>query len=268
MWISDASLVAAGTNSIAADTNSIATDLGGIIARVNEKLVQGKNTEADLATNLTEYDALYARHKGEQSEAALQILLAKGQLYSQVLLEPDKAIAVLKQIKQDYPDVQINGNTDMLIDKLQKMAEGKNTRASLVVGSSFPDFNEKDLTGNPLSVSSLKGKVVLIDFWATRCPICIIEMPGILAIYKKYHNQGFEIIGISQDEDRQKLETFLKNQGMTWPQYDDGKDNKLALKYGIDVLPVTFLLDGNGNIIARNLRGDALETAVAKALGK
>ncbi len=164
--------------------------------------------------------------------------------------------------------MQINGNTDNMIEMLQKMADGRKVQASLVVGAPFPDFNEKDINGNPLSIANYKGKVVLIDFWATWCPVCRIELPNILATYKKYHDQGFEIIGISGDEDQQKLENFLKSQGMTWPQYDDGKDNKLALKYGVSLLPTSFLLDGNGNIIAKDLRGDALETAVAKSIAK
>jgi peroxiredoxin len=270
MWISDASLVAAGTNSIAADTNSIAADLGGIVARVNEKLRQGKNTELDLASNLVEYDVLYARHKGEKSEAVVEILLAKGNLYLQVLNDPEKAIDVLKQIKQDHPEVQINGNTDNLIEAVQKMAEKKKIQGSLVVGAMFPDFNEKDIDGKPLSVANYKGKVVLIDFWATWCLPCQFELPNILDTYNKYHDRGFEVIGISLDEDRILLEKFLKNRGMTWPEYNDGKfwDTKLVFKYGISQLPTTFLLDGNGTIIGKDLRGDALEAAVAKILAK
>ena len=277
MWISDASLVGADTNGVAADTNSIAADLGGIVARVNEKLQQGKNTELDLGGSLNEFDALYARHKGEKSEAVVQILLAKANLYLQVLNDPEKAIGVLKQIKQNHPDVQINGNTDNLIESLQKMATARKIQASLMaaankiqaslmVGTPFPDFNEKDINGKPLSIANYKGNVVLIDFWATWCTICKIELPNLRATYKKYHDQGFEIIGISQDENQQLMELFLKNQGMTWPQYDDGKDGKLAMKYGVYLLPTTFLLDGNGNIIGKDLRGGALEAAVAKAL--
>jgi len=266
VWVSDGSV-------FAADTNGIETDLNGIITRVNEKLGQGKNTESDLASNLNEYDALYAWHKGDKSKAVVQVLLAKGNLYMQVLHDPEKAIDVLKLIKHDFPEVQINGNTDNLIESLQKMAaaiRARKLQASLVVGAPFPDFNEKDINGNPLSIASCKGKVVLIDFWATWCMPCQFELPNILATYKKYHDQGFEVIGISLDEDRQQLETFLKKQGMNWPQYNDGKfwETKLVLKYGISQLPATYLLDGNGNIIGRDLRGDALEAAVAKALAK
>jgi peroxiredoxin len=185
-----------------------------------------------------------------------------------VLNDPEKAVGVLKQIKQDYPEVQINGNTDNLIEALQKTAEKKKTQGSLAVGAPFPDFNEKDINGKPLSIANYKGKVVLIDFWATWCPPCQIELPNILATYKKYHDQGFEVIGISLDADRQQLDKFLKEQKLPWPQYNDGKfwDTKLVFKYGVSQLPTTYLLDGNGNIIDKDLRGDALEAAVAKIL--
>ena len=261
VWISDANL-------FAADTNSIEVDLNGIITRVIEKLQQGKNTEPDLASNLAEYDALYARHKGEKSEAAAQILLAKANLYTQVLKEPEKAADVLKQFQHDFPEVQINGNTDKLIEDLQRAAEVKKIQSSLVEGTPFPGFDEKDINGKPLSIANYKGKVVLVDFWATWCPLCLVELPNVMATYKKYHDQGFEVIGISLDEDRQQLEKFLKAKAMTWPQYNDGLywKTKLAVKYGIEQLPSNYLLDGKGTIIGRNLMGDALEAAVAKAL--
>lgn len=140
----------------------------------------------------------------------------------------------------------------------------------LAVGKTFPDFNEKDLDGNPLSVARFKGKVVLIDFWAVWCGPCIAELPHLLSTYEKHHADGFEIIGISLDRERDKLTAFLKQRDMTWPQYFDGLgwQNKLAQEYGINSIPATFLLDREGKIIAKDLRGDALETAVARALAK
>jgi len=112
--------------------------------------------------------------------------------------------------------------------------------------------------------------VVLIDFWATWCGPCRAEMPNVLATYKKYHGRGFEIIGVSLDDDRQKVVNYIKNNGMTWPQYFDGQGwgNKLAVKYGIEAIPATYLLNGNGVIIGTDLRGDDLSQAVAEALAK
>jgi peroxiredoxin len=92
----------------------------------------------------------------------------------------------------------------------------------------------------------------------------------VIKAYEKDHEKGFEIIGISLDQDEQRLKTFIKDKNMTWQQYFDGKgwSNKLAQKYGIMSIPATFLLDGEGKIIGRDLRGDALEQALTKALAK
>lgn len=91
-----------------------------------------------------------------------------------------------------------------------------------------------------------------------------------LKAYEKHHANGFEIIGISLDQDKGKLTSFIEGKGMKWPQYFDGKGwgNKLAVKYGVNSIPATYLLDGEGKIIAKNLRGDALEETVAKSLAK
>ena len=143
-------------------------------------------------------------------------------------------------------------------------------RASLVVGAKFPDFNEKDVAGKPISIANDKGKVVLVDFWATWCGPCRAELPNVLATYNKYHDKGFEIVGISLDQDQAKLADFTKSMNMPWPQIFDGQgwQNKLAVKYGIESIPATFLLDGEGKIIGRDLRGEELPAAVAKALAK
>jgi peroxiredoxin len=255
----------------AAETNSpVIADLNQLILKINDKIKAGKTNEADFADNLKEFDVLLAEHKGEKSLDLAEIPKMKAGLYLEVLNNPAKAVDVFKQIKHDFPDVQINGNTDATISALERMAAIQKTQRSLVEGTAFPDFDEKDTTGKPLSIANFKGKVVLIDFWATWCPPCRMELPNIVATYQKYHDQGFEIIGISLDEDQHQLETFIKNQKMPWPEYNDGQfwNTKLVFKYGVEKLPTTFLLDGKGIIIAKDLRGEDLMKAVAKALGK
>lgn len=147
--------------------------------------------------------------------------------------------------------------------------EGKIDLKTLAVGSPFPDFSETDLDGKPISVGNFKGKVVLVDFWATWCGPCVGELPNVLKAYEKYHGKGFEIVGVSLDSDKDKLTTFLKAKNMTWQQFFDGKGwkNKVAEKYQVHSIPATYLVDKDGKLIASNLRGDALETALAKVLG-
>jgi thiol-disulfide isomerase/thioredoxin len=257
--------------STAAETNRpVIAGLNQLVMKINAKLVAGKRNEADFADDLREFDVLLAEHKNEKAPDLAEVLKMKAEFYLEVLNNPEKAVDVFKQIKHDFPEVQINGNTDATISAVERMAAMQKIRRTLVEGIPFPDFDEKDTAGKPLSAANYKGKVVLIDFWATWCPPCRMELPNILAIYNKYHDQGFEVIGISLDADRQQLDKFLKDQKMPWPQYNDGKfwDTKLVLKYGVSQLPTTYLLDGKGIIIAKDLRGEGLMQAVAKALGK
>ena len=96
------------------------------------------------------------------------------------------------------------------------------------------------------------------------------ELPNVTKTYEAHHAKGFEIIGISLDKDQKKLESFTQQKNMTWPQYFDGLgwQNRLAQQYGVNSIPATYLLDREGKIIAKDLRGDALEAAVAAALAK
>jgi peroxiredoxin len=192
----------------------------------------------------------------------------KAKLYLDVLDDPEKAAETFKQIKRDVPET--GASVDMILDSLKWPLEAQKIRRTLVEGTKFPDFEEKDLAGKPLSLANYKGKVVLVDFWATWCMPCRIELPNVLQTYEKYHAQGFEIAGVSLDEDQPTLERLIKESKMTWQQFFDGKryENKLARKYGVNKVPTTYLLDREGKIIGRDLRGEALAAAVAKAVSK
>jgi len=246
----------------AADS-SAATELKELVAKVQTKLKTGTPTEASLAPELKEFDALLAKHAGEKTDEVAQILLMKAMLYSQVLKNEAKGKELLDQLKRDFPDSKP-------VAMMKQQEEAEKVQAALVVGAKFPDFDEKDTAGKPLSIAGYKGKVVLVDFWATWCGPCVAELPSVMKAYEKHHAEGFEIVGISLDSDKGKLENFAKQKNMTWPQYFDGQgwQNKLAQKYGVNSIPATYLLDVNGIIIAKNLRGDELEAAVAKALAK
>ncbi len=125
-----------------------------------------------------------------------------------------------------------------------------------------------DLRGQEIDLAKMKGKVVLVDFWATWCGPCVAEMPNVVAAYEKYRGKGFEVIGISLDEDKAAVEQFVAEKKMPWPQHFDGKGwgNELAQQFGIQGIPATFLVGKDGKIVASNLRGPALEKAVEEAL--
>jgi thiol-disulfide isomerase/thioredoxin len=243
-------------------------ELQELVGKVKAKLSGGHKTEADLADELKGFDTLLAEHKGEKTEDVAQILSMKALLYAEVLDDDDKATELLKQVQTDYPDTAASKQAAQIVASIAQQSESKKLRKGLVAGAAFPEFEGQDLEGKPLSVASRKGKVVLIDFWATWCGPCVAELPNVLAAYKKYHDKGFEIIGISLDKDHDKLTSFIKEKDVTWPQYFDGQgwQNKVSTKYGINSIPATFLLDKDGKIIASDLRGEALDAALGKAL--
>jgi len=255
---------------VAAEPTAAAAELKDLVAKVNTKLKEDKRTEKDLEPELKEFDALLAKHKDEKTDDTAQILLMEAMLYLQVLDNTDKGVALIKQLQHDYPDTKPAQNADRILASRKKQEEAKKIKDALAEGTKFPDFDVKDTLGKPLSIANYKGKVVLLDFWATWCGPCKAELPNVIKTYETHHKEGFEIIGISLDKEEQKLADFTKEKNMTWAQYFDGLawENKLAVKYGINSIPAMFLLDGKGTIIGKDLRGEALEQAVTKALGK
>jgi peroxiredoxin len=140
-------------------------------------------------------------------------------------------------------------------------------------GKKAPAFTGKLATGKTVKFpNDYKGKVVLLDFWATWCGPCVAEIPNVVQAYEKYHEKGFEVLGISLDKEdsEQKLAAFTKKKDMPWPQVYDGKfwQAEVAKLYGINSIPHMLLVDGDTGVILadKTIRGEALAPAIEKAL--
>lgn len=233
-----------------------------LVGRITEKLKAGVREEKDLAAEIGEFAGIAA---GAKPDEAAMVILMKARLYLEVFQDPAKGVAILKQITTDYPTAPITPKLGDVIDDIEtRMA----AQSALDIGKAFPPIGEADTAGKPLDLSAYAGKVVLVDFWATWCGPCVAELPNVTAAYEKYHAKGFEIIGISLDKNREALDEFIKKHNMPWRQYFDGLgwQNKVSSRFGIDSIPATFLVDGQGRIVARDLRGDDLDKKLAELL--
>lgn len=141
---------------------------------------------------------------------------------------------------------------------------------SLTEGGSAPDFSQDTPEGETISLKDFRGKVVLLDFWASWCGPCRRENPNVVKMYEKYKDKGFEILGISLDRTRDKWLQAIEADGLTWPHVSDlkGWKNEVAQLYGVRSIPHTILIDAEGQVIANKLRGPALEAKLAEILGE
>jgi len=127
-------------------------------------------------------------------------------------------------------------------------------------GKVAPDFTMNDVNDKPLKLSQLRGKYVLIDFWASWCVPCRKENPNVVAAYQKYHDQGFEILGVSLDSKKEAWLKAIKDDGLGWKHVSElkGWTNTAATTYGVKSVPASFLIDKEGKVIAKDLRGEEL----------
>ena len=147
--------------------------------------------------------------------------------------------------------------------ELSKQIESKQ---QFLTGGTAPDFVQQTPEGEDMKLSDHRGKVLLVDFWASWCGPCRRENPNVVKLYEKYKDQGFDILGVSLDKDKKRWVNAIEQDGLEWHHVSDlrGWQNAVAKTYSVSSIPHTILLDQEGKIIARNLRGPALERKLAE----
>ncbi len=171
----------------------------------------------------------------------------------------------------EYPAL-IEQDVQALRNQIEMMEQQKAMQStSAASAQNAPDIQLQDPNGNVIALSSLKGQVVLLDFWASWCKPCRQENPNVVAAYNKYKNDGFTIYSVSLDEDKAAWEKAIKADNLSWVNHVSdlkGWQSSAAALYSVQSIPASFLIDRDGVIIGQNLRGAALEQKLQEVFGK
>ena len=214
---------------------------------------------------LDESSAEFQKANVEAFFAAADVLPDKEPVFKMLLLlarsgknlSPEDKRSIAQRLLDDpRTSPAIRAEAGDILSGKQAYAIGKPLEISFVA-----------VDGRKVNLADLKGKVILVDFWATWCGPCVAEVPAIKKVYDEFHARGFEIVGISLDDDKDTLIHFAKEHEMTWPQYFDGKhwNNDISSRFGINAVPTQWLVDKHGILRDTNARGD-LEQAVERLL--
>jgi peroxiredoxin len=215
-------------------------------------------------TKVQSYQSFFDNEEKKRSEAFKNYLLAnKNDLAVLMFIdlfprEQNQQLhqEVIKALYEKYP-------THSIVAERHKVEASPIT--STAIGAMAPELAFENPEGKILKLSDLKGKVVLLDFWAAWCRPCRQENPNVVIAYKKFHDKGFEVFSVSLDRDKASWVKAIKDDGLIWPNHvsDLGYWQSQAAKiYGISSIPATFLIGKDGRILAKNLRGAALENAL------
>ena len=176
----------------------------------------------------------------------------------------------LGQYLKDHPNGRFSRIFSELKESFEMQAAMEKNAANVAEGKPAPDFTAKTIDGQTVKLSELKGKVVLLDFWATWCAPCLAELPAMIELNRKHADKDFVMIGISADHDEETLVEFVKSKELKWKQIYDGeaKEGTPRFVYGVNSFPTLILIDRDGMISSTGLRGEELETAVDKLVEK
>jgi len=181
-----------------------------------------------------------------------------GLTWYQMGLDPGKALQSFRAVARDHPGWSKAGSARMYVRELEDLA----------IGNEAPRFEATTLEGEPLSLESLRGRVVLIDFCAGWSDACAEQVPYLKQALRRYRGRGLEVIGVNLDEDLDAARSFIVEHGVDWPVVGSGQGmlDPLALEYGIQSIPATYLIGRDGRIVQRGIMGEEISRAVGRVL--
>lgn len=175
--------------------------------------------------------------------------------------------SVINQLMSAYGNLP---SIKQIADDYQKIKADREANNQFAPGKPAPDFEETKPDGSTMKLSDLKGKVVLLDFWASWCGPCRRENPNVVKLYEQYKDKGFTVMSVSLDKDRQRWLDAIEKDNLSWPNHvSDLKywSSKAAKLYGVTGIPYTVLIDAEGNIVRTKLRGEELAVELERLLG-
>lgn len=228
-------------------------DLQGLQAKYQNAMASGNVNEAEKAKidaqAMIDNNKVYSKNfVKEHTNSVVAAYITLYQLANQI--EGAELDSIVSKFS---PEI---GKSEY-VEQLKKIIEEQKKTA---VGVVAPDFTMNDPEGKPIQLSSLRGKVVMIDFWASWCSPCRQENPNVVKLYNQYHSKGFEILGVSLDRGKDEWIQAIKDDQLSWLHVSDLQfwQNSAARLYGVNAIPQTYLLDKDGVIIAKGLRSEQL----------